>query len=303
MSLLKRVLLGVAGVVVTLGVAGGIYAGVQGSAFDASMEKVYDVPVPTITLSSDPAVLARGKHLVEAVGACTSGDCHGPALGGGRPLAMGPLGTFQGPNVSSKGALGQYSDGELARLLKHGLKKDGRSLRFMPVQEGTAWLAESEIAAMIAYLRTVPGIDAPSGTSSVGILGKILDRRDAMPLDVARRIDHAHPVGLLPAPTAEYGQHLAGNCQGCHGKRLSGGRIPGAPKNMPVPPNLTPHASGLGPWTYEDFVKFFRTSIKKNGQPLEPFMPMDAFSHLDEVELRALWEYLHSIPALEAGQR
>ena len=42
-----------------LGGGGFVYS--QVSAFDASMAKVYEVPVPNMTHSSDPLVIARGK--------------------------------------------------------------------------------------------------------------------------------------------------------------------------------------------------------------------------------------------------
>jgi hypothetical protein len=52
---------------------------------------------------------------------------------------------------------------------------------------------------------------------------------------------------------------------GCHGERLSGGRIPGAPSSLPVPANLTPHASGLGGWSQETFVSVLDTGVRPDG--------------------------------------
>lgn len=125
-------------VVVLLGLAAlasGTYAYVKASAFDQSVEKVYDVPVPTIQRSSDATIIARGKHLAESIGACATTDCHGSALGGGRPLELGPLGVFAGPNITGAGLGATYTDGELFRLVRHGLGRDGRSLLFMPAHE------------------------------------------------------------------------------------------------------------------------------------------------------------------------
>ena len=39
-------------------------------AYDESMAKVYDFPIPQVTLSQDPAVLARGEHLTKSLGGC-----------------------------------------------------------------------------------------------------------------------------------------------------------------------------------------------------------------------------------------
>ncbi len=53
--------------VALLALGGGSYVYMQCSAFDASMAKVYDVPIPNLTRSTDPAVIARGDHLVHSM--------------------------------------------------------------------------------------------------------------------------------------------------------------------------------------------------------------------------------------------
>lgn len=68
--------------------------------------------------------------------------------------------------------IAHYTDSELVRMLKHGVKKDGRSLKFMPVQD-FSWLPDSDLIAIVSYLRTVAPIAKPSETSSVGALGKM----------------------------------------------------------------------------------------------------------------------------------
>jgi cytochrome c5 len=299
----KKILLGVSAVL-GLGVLGaGGFALSKASAFDASMEKTYDVPLPTIVRSTDAAVLERGKHVVEAIGACNSRDCHGADYAGGNPIVMGPVATLTGPNITQNGLLAAYSDAELARMLRHGVKKDGRSLRFMPVQDFN-WLPDSDIVAAISYLRTVPGVDKTNGMVKVGLIGKILDRNDVMILDVARHIDHGK-IEIAPSPSATpaYGKFVARLCTGCHGERLSGGPIPGAPSSMPKPLNLTLDDTGLKGWTFADFDKTMRTAVRKNGKTLDPFMPVSAWQKMDETEMKALWSYLETLPPLPYGQR
>lgn len=298
---LKRVGLGVLVVVGVLGASAFVYAKVQSSAFDTSMEKVYDVPLPAVARSTDPIVLARGRHLVESVAACATRDCHGADLGGGKTLEMGPLGTLTGPNVTQMAAL--YNDAELARLVKHGIKKDGRSLRFMPVQDFN-WMSDSDVAAIVSYVRTVPPVDRANGPMQIGLLGKVLDRRGEFIFDVARRIDHARVESApAPAPNAEYGKYVVRMCTGCHGEHLSGGAIPGAPPSVPIPLNLTPDESGLKGWTYADFDKLLTTGVRKNGKQLDPFMPIQAFGKMDDTEKHALWAALESIPPAPFGGR
>jgi len=299
----KRVLK-IAGLVGAAAVfSGAAYGGVQVSQFDASMNKAYDVPLPAITLSTDAAVLARGKHLVESTTACAASGCHGADLGGGKPIVIGPIGTFAGPNITRANLGAAYSDGELARLIGHGIKSDGHSVRFMPAQD-FAWLPDSDVSAIVSYPRSAPPVDRPSEPTVVGTLGKILDRRDQFILDVARRIDHTkREVVPDPAPTAAYGAFVARLCTGCHGENLSGGHIPGTPPSIPIPRNLTPDSTGLKDWTFDDFDKLMRKAIRKDGKPLDPFMPVESWRNFDDLEMHAVWEYLHTLPPRPFGGR
>ena len=300
---IKRVLKGVVAVIVVGAVGMGIFVKTKTSAYDDSMEKVYAVPLPDVKASTDPAVIARGKHVVEAIGGCAGKGCHGADLAGGAPIVMGPVATLTGSNVTPKGILGLYSDPELARLLRHGLKKDSRSVRFMPVQD-FGWLPDSDIAAMVSYLRTVPGVDKPNADMEIKTLGKVIDRKGGIVFDVARRIDHEKlDLAPPPAPTPEYGKYLARLCTGCHGDHLSGGPIPGAPKELPVPLNITPDATGMKDWTYQDFDALMTKGIRKNGKPLDPFMPIESFGKMDDTEKHALYSYLMALAPLPAGGR
>jgi hypothetical protein len=300
---LKRIGIGLGALILVVAIGGGIFVTLKTSAFDTSMEKVYDVPVPKIERSSDPAVVARGEHLAHSVYPCAIGDCHGNDLGGGKTTEMGPLGTFTGPNITTAGLGAAYSDGELARLMRHGIKKDGRSVRFMPSHD-VEWLPDADVLAIISYVRTLPPVSKPNGPMELKVLAKILDRRDAIPLDIARRIDHANAgKGAPPSPTKEYGKELGRLCSGCHGKTLSGGPIPGAPPEIPIPTNITPDATGLKGWTYEDFDKLLVQGIRKNGKKLDPFMPIEAFGKMDDIEKHALFAFLQTLTPTPFGNR
>src|SRR5688572_11899891 len=71
--------------------------------------RTIDAPFPNIHASKDPAVIGRGRYLVEGPAHC--GECHGksdpPAVSlMGRPLVGGqefklPVGTFRVPNITS----------------------------------------------------------------------------------------------------------------------------------------------------------------------------------------------------------
>jgi Cytochrome c len=300
---LKKVLIGVGGLVGLVVVGGGAFAAFHASRYNASLDKVYPVAVPKLERTTDPSALERGRHLSASIAPCTFSDCHGSDLGGGKTIAIGPIGTFSAPNISAAGLGAAYSDGELFNIVRHGVKRDGRSLRFMPSHEFN-WLPDADIAAVVSYLRTLPPVQKPSGPMEIRLLGKILDRFEAIPIDIARRIDHDHiEIGPPPEPTATYGKFLGKLCTGCHGSNLSGGPIPGAPPDMAVPLNLTPDATGLKDYSYEDFERTFTTGIRKNGKKLDAMMAAAAYANWNETEKKALWAFLKSLPPRAFGGR
>ncbi|HVY30946.1 MAG TPA: c-type cytochrome [Polyangiaceae bacterium] len=302
-KIVKRALIGTGVLAAVALVAFASFAALELQAYEESLEKTYDVPVPTLAASTDPEIIARGNHVATALAGCANKDCHGADLGGGNTLDMGPIGKFTGPNITQGGLGAVYTDGELARLVKHGIKKDGRSVRFMPVQD-FSWLPDDDVTALVSYLRSVPAVARPNGPTSLTALGKVLDRQDLVLIDIARRIDHTR-ITTSPAPSAnaDYGRFVARACSGCHGEHFGGGPIPGAPPSLPVPRNLTPDPTGLAGWTYQEFERALTQGVRKNGDALNPFMPYETFRGLDEAEKRALYAYLQSIPPRKQGER
>lgn len=303
MRLFKRILK-IFGIVLGVGVLGlGLFVTVQASAFNTSMAKVYEVPPPAIARSADPAVIARGQHLAESFVGCALPDCHGGKLDGGNSIQLGPLGTMTGPNLTSASMGAGYSDGQLARLIRHGIKKDGRSVVFMPSHH-INWLPDDDVRALISYVRSMPASDKANGPIEVGLMLKVMDRMDMMEGDVARRIDHDQIVlAGPPEPTAKYGKFLMRQCTGCHGNTLSGGKLPGTPPSIPIPKNITPDASGLKDWTYADFKKALETGIAKNGKPIDKFMPVEGLGKMNEIEKQALWAALQAVAPRPFGER
>jgi mono/diheme cytochrome c family protein len=167
------------------------------------------------------------------------------------------------------------------------------------------WWPDEDVVAVISWWRQQPAVNRPNGPIEVGTLGKVLDRQDLIPIDIARRIDHDAPreTAPEPAPTAAYGAFIGKLCQGCHGETLAGGPIPGAPPDMPVPSNLTPHETGLASWSKEDFYRVLDEGINKDGKKLDPMMPVATLKAMNETEREALWAYLQKLPAKPFGER
>lgn len=66
--------------------------------------------------------------------------------------------------------------------------------------------------------------------------------------------------------------------------------------------NLTPHETGLGNWTLDQFKKALREGKHKgldNGRMILPPMPWEAFASLDDKDIESIYEYLKTIPPID----
>ena len=117
----------------------------------------------TETELRDP--VSRGFYLV-TVGHCM--ECHTPRVGGlsdfknalgkGGEEFAGPWGISVSRNITShpgKG-LGSWSNAEIKRAITQGISRDGTRLKPPMGYEWYARMADSDLDAILAYLRTVP---------------------------------------------------------------------------------------------------------------------------------------------------
>lgn len=64
--------------------------------------------------------------------------------------------------------------------------------------------------------------------------------------------------------------------------------------------NLTPDPeTGLGKWNEADFIKAMRTGVGSHNRPIMPPMPWQALGKASDDDLKAIFAYLHSIPAVK----
>ena len=120
----------------------------------------YAVPLRPVELPHDAASIAEGARLATLVG-CRS--CHNEGHGGAWEPVDWWYGRIAPPALPAMAA--RYSDPELARLIQHGVRRDGTSLFTMPTLS-ERWLADADVARIIAWMRTLkasPG-DSPLQT-------------------------------------------------------------------------------------------------------------------------------------------
>ena len=111
----------------------------------------------------------RGKYLASFSG-CD--HCHTPGYFLGKPdwsrvftgsdvgFKIGELGIFVGPNLTpdKETGLGAWTDDQIAAALITGARPDGRILAPIMPWRSFAKMSQSDIAALVAYLRTLPPV-------------------------------------------------------------------------------------------------------------------------------------------------
>lgn len=253
-------------------------------------------PAPDLQIAGTPEQIARGAYLVNlscvgchsAVGADANPSGEHPLSGGWNFSAaegFGFAGDMIAENLTPGGKLASYSDGELFRVLRHGINQEGNLLLFMPLLP-YAQLSDADTESIIAYLRTLPPTpsNGPTGDrlTFVGALfygAGIFGTPDPGAISVS-----APPPGV----TAEYGKYVAtfGECRGCHGPEAAG---VAATSMFPAVPNPRPLVSSLTP---EQFAEMMRTGVKPDGIPFPKSMPFQVAAGMTDDDLAALYAYL-----------
>lgn len=244
--------------------------------------------------------IARGEHLVKTRVGCDG--CHGSDLGGKVIIDQAFVGYWAAPNLTSgAGSMTRdFSATDWDRAVRHGVRHTGQSSS-MPSTEFLN-LSNHELSDIVAYVLSRPPVDRTMKPIGIGPVFSFVVAfgADSLP---AFGIDHqkAHPIEPpVEAASVELGGHIAQVCRGCHGGHLSGGNIAGDP-NMPVVANLTPHDTGIKGWTEADFFRALREGKRKDGTDILPQMPWKAYGQMKDVEIKALWAYLQTVPPMAKG--
>ncbi|HET7468670.1 MAG TPA: cytochrome c [Gemmatimonadales bacterium] len=257
-------------------------------------------PAEADSVARDEA-LARGRHLITSRYPCIG--CHGARLGGGTMVDAAPIGRILGPNLTAGrgGRTAGFQAADFDRIVRHGVKPGGLPA-LMPSVD-FHHMSDQELSDIIVYLRAQPPVDSLVPAPTLGPLGKVLIATGKVQLsaDLIAAEGAAHDALPPPtAPTIEFGRHLATTCTGCHGANLAGGPIPGGDPSWPPAANLTPDASGLGSWSFEQFEALLRQAKRPDGRKLlEPMAGVTVLArNMTDVEIEALWKFLRSIPAV-----
>lgn len=253
------------------------------------------------------ASLERGEYLVQGPMGC--GNCHTP-IGPqgfvmdqdltGRVVEDSPAFRAVAPNITPAGRIAGWSDAELAKAIREGLRPDG-SLIGPPMPIGMyRGLSDDDLASVVMYLRSLPA--TPTA-------GELPASEYHIPLPPA----YGPPVETVSAPprgaTAEYGAYLAGpvaHCLECHtpmgpqgidASRLGAGGFEfHGPWGTSVAANLTSSEDGLAGYTDEQIAAMITEGKRPDGSPMMPPMPYGYLAKMTPEDLQAVILFLRSLP-------
>jgi len=288
----KALGIGLAVFVTILGIALASLYFVESQKLDAS----FDIQPDEFDIPTDEAAIAEGERLYH-VRVCV--ECHGEDASGSTIADMWAM-TLTPANLTL--VANAFSASDFARAVRHGVSPSGRPYVHMPVDDRMWNLSDRDLGHIVAYVRTLPRIENSLPATELKFWGKIFDAAGMVPVPMipSSAIDHDRPRPDAPAiaETEEYGRYIlaVSGCQLCHWENLAGGLPPMFdPEKDGIPPNLTPHETGLAGWTREDFFELMREGRRPDGQQIDrDKMSLDIFERLTDTELGALWLVLEN---------
>lgn len=266
------------GLVVIAGLAL-IVSGLVYALSERTMRRVYREPLLAPVLPADGDAIVEGRRLAQLRGC--SGGCHGSEIEGSVFMDEPLLAKIVAPNLSA--AVRRYSDAELARIIRRGVRPDGRTLVVMPSEMFSA-LSDADLGKILAYLHSVPPHPGPGREVRLGPLARLglALAKYQTAAQLVRRADSVAATYPAPDDPVATGAYLARTaCTECHGLDLSGGE---------KAPDLRIAAG----YSAEAFTRLLRTGKASGDRELELMsrVARRRFSHFNDAEIQALRAYL-----------
>jgi hypothetical protein len=256
------------------------------------------------------AAAQRGYELVNGFGAC--GFCHSmdgrttSPLSGGREM-RDKYGRVHGPNLTlAETGIGAWSEVDLKKALRSNLRPDGSEIS-PERHRGFEWLADGDIGAITAYLRSLPAAEHQVQERRLSFI----DRNTTGFFDSRISVRGVIPA-LSPAFKPEFGQYVVDHvarCGSCHSKPggifsseeyLAGGQEISFDGEEKLAPNITTSTSaGIGNWGERAIVEFLRSGRTPEGREVDArFCPVQFYSRAPQAHIEAVVAYLRTVPAV-----
>jgi mono/diheme cytochrome c family protein len=260
------------------------------------------------------AEIARGKYVFGATGGC---GCH-TEKGQGKPVNAGgrqidaPFGTVFSTNITPdrQTGIGAWTDEQIIAATRLGRRPNGE--RILPVHPFTSFngMAESDLKALVAYLRTIPPVNRANQPKKITVP---LFESVFLPAWLAAFSPRETPPPSAPTSGLARGEYLVkavGHCGECHTPRgmsqavdnsrfLAGN--PKGPENSEIP-NITPDPQTGLKWSVEEIVEYLATGNKPDGDVVGGIMgeviygTTAGYKDMAKADLTAIAQYLKSIP-------
>ncbi len=266
--------------------------------------------------AATPEEVARGKYVFGATGGC---GCHTEkdrSLNSGGRRYDGPFGTVFSTNITpdAKTGIGGWTDTQIIEAIRSGLRPNGE--RLIPVHPYTVFngMAEADLKAMVAYLRSLPAVNRANQPKKITVP---LFESVFLPAWLAAFSPREMPPATAPTsglPRGEYLVRAVSHCGECHtprtvtqavdNSRFLAGNARG-PENSVVP-NITPDkTTGIGGWSEEDLADYLATGNKPDGDVSSGLMEevihgtTAGYKDLTKADRLAIARYLKSIPPIQ----
>lgn len=275
-------------------------------------------PVTAEKFETTEARLARGKYLTEGPMFCfhchSEHDTSDPTFpiveakkGAGWPMPIAELNNIAARNITPdpETGLGNWSDDEIARAIREGVRKDGTAL--FPVMPYMSFrsLDDEDVKSIVVYLRTLTPVRNTVPTRNLPGPLEYLVKTMPVPLTT--------PQPSHPSSTAvERGKYLVtlAECHNCHtaaddqGQPLPGLDFGGG-NNFPdlakvdagatvFSMNITPDPSGIAHYDESLFMQTLKTG-QVGGRMLNHVMPFLYFRNITDSDLSDMYAYIKTL--------
>jgi mono/diheme cytochrome c family protein len=256
---------------------------------------------PPSPQSFAPELVANGKMLASGGNCATCHTANGGApFAGGYPMVT-PFGTVHTTNITPdrETGIGTWSLAAFTRALREGVARNGKHLFPAFPYTHFALLTDDDIAALYAYLMTVPPVKAKAPANTVPF------PLDIRALQAGWKILYfrPEPLRLDPQKSAEWnrGAYLSealAHCAACHtprnilgaesvGHPYYGGRIENDWWAWPLHYSFSPQR-----WTRDELARFLRGNTTVHGRALGPMGPVvQSLAALPDADIEAIATY------------
>ena len=253
---------------------------------------------PLLEVYNDIASVPLEDLQVLAFEEISAFDTENRLMAGGRPFDLGPAGVVFSSNLTPdpETGLGDWTDEEIKAVIRTGTNPDGSPIHPLMPYALYAGMAEDDLDAIIAYLRSIPAVENE------------VQRPNNVP---PPQVPPVEPPEIAPdsSDLDAYGTYLMNAvvaCTLCHtpldpttgapdmANYLAGGQPFEGPWGIVYTKNLTPHdEQGLGEWSSTEIERAIRTGVRRDSRRLI-LMPWQDYQELLREDMDAIVHFLQN---------